>query len=218
LDRKWTNIIIWPRDRASISVQQLRIAWYDTTLLYATLRYSTLLYATLLYAILRYSTLLYTIIRYTTLRYSALLCCTLLHATRRDATLLYTALRYAILRYSTLRYSSLFYAILRYSTLLCSTLLYATPCYATLYCCAHVLRSAVCFVNKYNRLSVLILTRHVVYSITALRFFEQQQRFVQMAVSPFTTCSISLITIFAFVQSWVAALHWLSFQNSPLVV
>jgi hypothetical protein len=25
LDRKWTNIIIWPRDRASISVQQLRI-------------------------------------------------------------------------------------------------------------------------------------------------------------------------------------------------
>jgi hypothetical protein len=26
LDRKWTNIIIWPRDRASISVQQLRIS------------------------------------------------------------------------------------------------------------------------------------------------------------------------------------------------
>jgi hypothetical protein len=25
LDRKWTNIIIWPRDRASILVQQLRI-------------------------------------------------------------------------------------------------------------------------------------------------------------------------------------------------
>jgi hypothetical protein len=25
LDRKWTNIIIWPRDRAIISVQQLRI-------------------------------------------------------------------------------------------------------------------------------------------------------------------------------------------------
>jgi hypothetical protein len=25
LDRKWTNIIIWPRDRASISVEQLRI-------------------------------------------------------------------------------------------------------------------------------------------------------------------------------------------------
>jgi hypothetical protein len=25
LDRKWTNITIWPRDRASISVQQLRI-------------------------------------------------------------------------------------------------------------------------------------------------------------------------------------------------
>jgi hypothetical protein len=29
LDRKWTNIIIWPRDRASISVQQLRIVVYD---------------------------------------------------------------------------------------------------------------------------------------------------------------------------------------------
>jgi hypothetical protein len=25
LDRKWTNIIIWPRDRAIISVQQLRL-------------------------------------------------------------------------------------------------------------------------------------------------------------------------------------------------
>jgi hypothetical protein len=25
LDRKWTSFIIWPRDRASISVQQLRI-------------------------------------------------------------------------------------------------------------------------------------------------------------------------------------------------
>jgi hypothetical protein len=25
MDRKWTNIIIWPRNRASISVQQLRI-------------------------------------------------------------------------------------------------------------------------------------------------------------------------------------------------
>jgi hypothetical protein len=31
LDRKWTNIIIWPRDRANISVQQLRIKYvcYD---------------------------------------------------------------------------------------------------------------------------------------------------------------------------------------------
>jgi hypothetical protein len=29
LDRKWTNIIIWPRDRASISVQQLRINKYN---------------------------------------------------------------------------------------------------------------------------------------------------------------------------------------------
>jgi hypothetical protein len=27
LDRKWTNIIIWPRDRASISVQQLHITY-----------------------------------------------------------------------------------------------------------------------------------------------------------------------------------------------
>jgi hypothetical protein len=25
LDRKWTNIRIWPRDRASISVQQLHL-------------------------------------------------------------------------------------------------------------------------------------------------------------------------------------------------
>jgi hypothetical protein len=25
LDRKWTSILIWPMDRASISVQQLRI-------------------------------------------------------------------------------------------------------------------------------------------------------------------------------------------------
>jgi hypothetical protein len=33
LDRKWTNIIIWPRDRASISVQQLRITWNSTALL-----------------------------------------------------------------------------------------------------------------------------------------------------------------------------------------
>jgi hypothetical protein len=30
LDRKWTNIVIRPRDRASISVQQLRIKLYLT--------------------------------------------------------------------------------------------------------------------------------------------------------------------------------------------
>jgi hypothetical protein len=29
LVRKWTNILIWPRDRASISVQQLRIQLID---------------------------------------------------------------------------------------------------------------------------------------------------------------------------------------------
>jgi hypothetical protein len=29
LDRKWTSIIIWPRDRASISVQQLCIMKYS---------------------------------------------------------------------------------------------------------------------------------------------------------------------------------------------
>jgi hypothetical protein len=32
LDRKWTNIIIWPRDRASISVQQLRIHIFSPVL------------------------------------------------------------------------------------------------------------------------------------------------------------------------------------------
>jgi hypothetical protein len=31
LDRKWTNIIIWSRDRASISVQQLRIIKVNAT-------------------------------------------------------------------------------------------------------------------------------------------------------------------------------------------
>jgi hypothetical protein len=31
---QWTNIIIWPRDRASISVQQLRIHRYKATLFF----------------------------------------------------------------------------------------------------------------------------------------------------------------------------------------
>jgi hypothetical protein len=30
LDRKWTSITIWPRDRASISVQQLCIAIWQS--------------------------------------------------------------------------------------------------------------------------------------------------------------------------------------------
>jgi hypothetical protein len=51
----------------------------DSTLLYATLRYSTLVYATL-----RYSTLLYSTLLYATLRYS-----TLLYATLRYSTLLF---------------------------------------------------------------------------------------------------------------------------------
>jgi hypothetical protein len=40
LDRKWTSFIIWPRDRASISVQQLRID--NGTLFWSIHEYGTL--------------------------------------------------------------------------------------------------------------------------------------------------------------------------------
>jgi hypothetical protein len=66
LDRKWTSIIIWPRDRASISVQQLRIndtifgrcSFHGAVVVGLYLKFKTVLFENVFYYLLHESSVL----------------------------------------------------------------------------------------------------------------------------------------------------------------